>query len=136
MKIFGAFAVAAAAVALTGCAAMFHGTSQQVHIRSTVPGTEIYVNEALIGKDFGVTTFKKSENYTIFARKAGCTEAAVSASKSFDPLTLLGILLDYGIFTILIIDGAATGAWQQFDQTAYIIDPRCSDQPAPVSAPS
>src|SRR5262245_23180132 len=136
MKILGAFAVAAAAAALTGCAAMFHGTTQQVSIRSNVPGTELYVNEGMIGKDYGFATFKKSENYTITARKAGCTETAVPASKSFDPVTLLGILIDYGIFTVLIIDGAATGAWQQFDQTAYIIDPRCADAPAPVSAPS
>ncbi|UVS61353.1 MULTISPECIES: hypothetical protein [Nitrosomonas] len=48
------------------------------------------------------------------------------ASKSFDATTLLGIWLDFGIITVLMIDGAATGAWKKFDQTSYIIDPQCS----------
>lgn len=43
----------------SGCAAMFHGSTQQVAVRSNVPGTELYVNEAFVGKDNGVTTFQK-----------------------------------------------------------------------------
>jgi len=105
---------------------MFHGSTQQVAVRSNVPGTELFVNEAYVGKESGVTSFQKSKNYMITARKAGCTDTTVPASKSFDAITLLGILIDFGIFTVLIIDGAATGAWQQFDQTSYVIDPRCA----------
>jgi len=111
---------------LSGCAAMFHGSTQQVAVRSNVQGTELFVNEAYVGKDNGVTTFQKSKNYMITARKAGCTDTTVPASKSFDAITLLGILIDFGIISILLIDGAATGAWQQFDQTSYVIDPRCA----------
>lgn len=111
---------------LSGCAAMFHGSTQQVAIRSNVPGTELFVNEAYVGKDNGVTTFQKSKNYMVTARKAGCTDTTIPASKSFDAITLLGILIDFGIISILLIDGAATGAWQQFDQTSYVIDPRCA----------
>ena len=111
---------------LSGCAAMFHGTTQQVSVRSNVPGTELFVNEAYIGKDNGVTTFQKRKNYMITARKAGCTDTTVPASKSFDAITLLGLFIDYGIISILLIDGAATGAWQEFDQTSYVIDPRCA----------
>lgn len=62
----------------------------------------------------------------ITARKAGCDATTVPASKSFDAITLLGILIDLGIFTVLLIDGAATGAWQQFDQSSYVVDPRCA----------
>ncbi len=111
---------------LTGCAAMFHGSTQQVAIRSNVPGTELFVNEAYVGKDSGVTTFHKNKSYMITARKAGCTDTSLPASKSFDAITLLGILIDFGIVSVLIIDGAATGAWQQFDQTSYVLDPRCT----------
>jgi hypothetical protein len=111
---------------LSGCAAMFHGTTQQIAVRSNVPGTEIFVNEAYVGKDNGVTTFQKNKNYMITARKSGCTDTTIPASKSFDAITLLGVLLDWGILSILIVDGAATGAWQQFDQTSYVLDPRCS----------
>lgn len=111
---------------LSGCATMFHGSTQQVAIRSNEPGTELFVNEAYVGKDSGVTTFNKNENYVITARKKGCTDTTVPVSKSFDGITLLGVLIDLGIVSILIVDGAATGAWQQFDQTSYVIDPRCS----------
>ena len=120
-----ALAVSASLSFLSGCAAMFHGTTQQVSVRSNVPGTELYVNEGFLGKDNGITTFHKNQNYVITARKQGCTDATVPVAKSFDGITLLGILLDFGIITVLIIDGGATGAWQQFPQTNYVVDPHC-----------
>ena len=113
-------------MSMSGCAAMFHGSTQQVAVRSNVPGTELFVNEAYVGKDNGVTTFQKKNNYMITARKAGCTDTTVPAPKSFDAITLLGVLIDFGIVSVLLIDGAATGAWQQFDQTSFVVDPRCS----------
>ena len=112
-------------MSLSGCAAMFHGSTQQVAMRSNVPGTELFVNEAYVGKDNGVTTFQKSKSYTITARKAGCTDVNVPVSKSFDAITLLGVFIDFGLVSVLLIDGAATGAWQQFDQTSFVVDPRC-----------
>lgn len=121
--------IASAAIlsaSFSGCAAMFHGSTQQVAVRSNVPGTELYVNEAFVGKDNGVTTFQKRNNYMITARKAGCTDTTVPAPKSFDAITLLGVLLDFGLVSVLLIDGAATGAWQQFDQTSFVVDPRCN----------
>ncbi len=128
MKKYFAVAVVAsmASSSLTGCAAMFHGSTQQVAIRSNVSGTELFSNEAYVGKDNGVTTFHKDKNYMITARKPGCTDTTVPASKSFDATTLLGVFLDFGIISVLVVDGAATGAWQQFDQTSYVLDPRCA----------
>lgn len=108
-----------------GCAAMFHGTSQQVAIRSNHPDASLYVNEAYVGKGNAVTSFKKSQSYTITVRKEGCEAVTTPVSKSFDAVTLLGILIDLGIISILVVDGAATGAWSQFDQTAYVLDPQC-----------
>lgn len=111
---------------LSGCASMFHGSTQQVAIRSNIKGVDLFVNEAYIGTDSGVTTFHKNKNYTITVRKQGCTDSSVPVSKSFDAITLLGIFIDWGIVTVLLVDGAATGAWQQFDQTSFVVDPRCS----------
>lgn len=113
-------------VSTAGCAAMFHGTSQQIHIRSNQSDAKLYVNEAYVGQGNAVTTFKKRKKYTITAKKEGCRDGTAIPTKSFDAITLLGILIDYGIITILIIDGAATGAWQQFDQTSFVVDPICS----------
>ena len=113
-------------MSMSACSARCRGSSQQVEVRSKVPGTELFVNEAYVGKDNGVTTFQKKNNYMITARKAGCTDTTVPAPKSFDAITLLGVLIDFGIVSVLLIDGAATGAWQQFDQTSFVVDPRCS----------
>ena len=110
---------------ITSCAAIFNGTSSPVAVRSNEEGTKLYVNEAYIGKNSGVTVLKKKRNYTIIARKEGCSDTSIPVVKSFDPTTLLGLLIDFGIITVLLIDGAATGAWQNFDQTSYVVDPVC-----------
>lgn len=123
-------------IAVTGCAAMFHGTTQQINIRSNMDDAKLYVNEAYVGKGNAVTTFHKNKNYTITARKEGYRDTTVFATKSFDAVTLLGILLDWGIISILIIDGAATGAWQQFDQTSYVVTPEDPSTPVKVTVPS
>ncbi len=121
-----ALPLAAAFAMNTGCATMFHGATQQVAIRSNMPDADIYVNEAYVGRGSGVTTFKKSSNYMITVRKDGCQAAMVPASKSFDAVTLLGLFIDFGIVSILVVDGAATGAWSQFDQTSFVVDPSCA----------
>ena len=113
-------------VSTSGCATMFNGSSQVMSIRSTMNDAKLYVNESYIGQGNGTETFRKKGQYTITARKEGCRDTSVVASKSFDPTTLLGILIDWGIISILIVDGAATGAWQHFNKTSYLIDPDCS----------
>jgi hypothetical protein len=114
---------------LSGCASMFNGESQQVAIRSNQPDVDLYVNEAFIGRGNGITTFKKKDEYVITARKEGCMPVSIPASKSFDATTLLGVFIDFGIISILAIDGAGTGAWRKFDQTSYVIDPQCDKTP-------
>lgn len=113
------------AVTTVGCATMFHGATQMVSIRSNYDDAKLYVNEAYIGRGSGVTTFHKNKNYTIVARKEGCSDGVAIPTKSFDAVTLLGILIDFGIISILVVDGACTGAWAQFDQTSFVVDPQC-----------
>ncbi len=43
----------------SSCAAMFNGTTSQVSLRSNEDNAELYVNEAFIGKNSGVTVLKK-----------------------------------------------------------------------------
>ena len=112
-------------VFLGGCATMLHGPTQQVAIRSNLDDVKLYVNEQYIGKGSGVTTFKKNKEYSITARKDGCEAVTIPVSKSFDATTLLGLFVDFGVITILVVDGMGTGAWQQFDQTTFVVDPKC-----------
>ncbi|EJL6481878.1 PEGA domain-containing protein [Vibrio cholerae] len=111
---------------LSGCAAMFHGTSQQVSIRSQNPSAKIYVNEAYLGNGNVITAFKKNQNYTIRVEEDNCHSVTIPVTKSLDATTLLGIFIDFGIVSILVVDGLGTGAWQQFDQTSYIVNANCS----------
>ena len=110
---------------LVGCATMFNGSSQQIEIQSNISGTELYVNETYVGNNRSVVVFEKKRDYVITARKTGCADASVAAAKSFDATTLLGILVDWGLISILIVDGVSTGAWQEFEQTSYVLDPVC-----------
>jgi hypothetical protein len=109
----------------SGCATIFNGASQTVNIRSNDTEAKLYVNEEYMGKNQAAYTFKKKENYVIKAEKNGCKTTSITPQKTFDPTTLLGVLLDWGIISILVVDGAATGAWQKFEKTSYVIDPDC-----------
>lgn len=104
---------------------MFNGSTQTVNIRSNDELAKLYVNEEYMGQRNTVYTFKKKENYVIKAEKQGCQTNTVTPQKTFDPTTLLGIFLDWGLISILVVDGAATGAWQKFSQTSYVVDPNC-----------
>ncbi len=129
MAIFKRLSAVVAAVALfanVACAAMFHGTTQQIMLRSNDPDAELFVNETSVGKGNAVAVFKKNQDYVITVKKEGCEPFSIPAAKSFDPVTLLGVLIDFGVISVLVVDGAATGAWSQFDQTTYVIDPRCA----------
>ena len=110
---------------LNGCASMFNGTSQQVSIRSKSPDAKIYVNETLLGEGNVITSFKKNKEYTIRVEKENCQSVSIPVSKSFDPTTLLGVFIDWGIVSILVVDGVATGAWKKFDQENYIVNANC-----------
>ena len=125
MKMVKGLVVAAAAISITGCAAMFNGASEQAYIRSNDADAKIYLNEAFLGKGSAVTVLKKKEDYTIRVEKDGCTASTYPVTKSFDATTLLGVLIDFGVVTVLLVDGLATGAWQDFDQTSFVVDPSC-----------
>ncbi|NRD73831.1 PEGA domain-containing protein [Shewanella sp. VB17] len=110
---------------ISGCSSMFNGTTQTVNIRTNEEGAKLYVNEQYMGQDSATYTFKKKDNYVLRVEKEGCQSNSLKPEKAFDPTTLLGIFIDYGIVSILLIDGAATGAWQEFEQTNYVLDPIC-----------
>lgn len=111
---------------LTGCATIFNGSSDQIAVRSNEPGTRIFIDEMEVGMDNAIHSVSKKGNHTIRVSKAGCADAQVPIKYSFDATSLLGILLDFGIVSMLLVDGAGTGAISKADQTSYIITPNCS----------
>lgn len=113
---------------VSGCAAMFHGTKETIHVRSEEPATSFFVNNREIGKGTSaVTTLPKKDlrSTVLRAEKKNCHTKSSPIETSFDAVTLLGIFWDFGIISILVIDWAATGAVTQAAQTDYILTPEC-----------
>lgn len=122
--------VTAIAFLTAGCATVFHGTSETIHVRSEVPETTFYAGAQQIGKGTSaVTTIEKKslKKTTLRAEKPNCIAKTTPLMTSFDGITLLGILLDFGLISILVVDGAATGAWTHAARTDYILTPECPE---------
>ncbi len=121
------------AVQTSGCAYLFHGTSDQITINSPDPNAEIYLNDQLIGRGNASATVDRGKEYEIAAKEKGCEPATARTGDKFDPVSLLGIFIDAGIVSILIIDMAATdAAWKTYP-LSYSVNPTC---PIPASAPA
>jgi len=116
-------------VFLNSCATMFHGTKETIHIRSDKPNTIFFAGEQEIGRgSSAVTTIskKKLSKTTLRAESKGCTTKTVPIETKFDGISLLGLLLDFGIISILVVDLGATGAVREAAQTDYVLTPECS----------
>jgi len=113
---------------VTGCATIFHGESETIHVRSEEADTLFFANERDIGKGTtAVTSLPKKglSKAVLRAEKAGCGTKSVPIPTEFDALSLLGILIDFGLISILVVDWAATGAVNKASQTDYVLTPEC-----------
>ena len=107
---------------------MFHGTTDTIHVRSEEQDTRFFINNRDIGKGTTTVTLinkKDLHSAVLRAEKNGCNTKTYPVQTQFDGITLLGILLDFGIISILLVDWAATGATTKAAQTDYILTPEC-----------
>lgn len=110
-----------------GCASMFSGTTQNILVRSEVKGTKIYYNNEEIGTDSASVQISKKnlKNAVLMAKKTGCSDSQTFIPTKFDATTLLGLLLDFGIISILVIDVGVTGAFSEAERTSFLLNPNC-----------
>jgi uncharacterized protein YceK len=130
------------AVFMSGCASIFHGTKETIYVRSNEPDTTFYANNREIGKgNNAIVTIPKNklDSTKLRAEKAGCTEKTTALETEFDATTLLGILIDYGLISILVVDLGINGATHRVAQNDYILTPECAtasqklmQQPSPA----
>jgi len=114
---------------LQGCAAIFTGTSEQISLRSNVANTEFIVNGRTVGKGTSaMATIKRKDlkQTVLIAQKEGCADATGSIETAFNGHTLWGLFWDLGLISILVVDGAATGAWTKAADRNYFLEPNCS----------
>jgi len=110
---------------LTGCAAMFHGTNDEVIVTSGDPDAKLYMDATYLGKGSGTAIVKRNTVHTVFARKKDCADGIAQTQTSFDAVSLLGILIDSGLISMLVVDWAATGAMWKTDPLHYNVTPNC-----------
>ena len=121
-------------IILSGCASIFHGTTQTIHVRSEEPETKLYLNDVELGitgsqkGTYAVTSIPKKDlkKAVLKATKQDCAPVLSKIETRFDGISLLGILLDYGLISILVVDWAMTGAVTEAARTDYVLTPNCS----------
>jgi uncharacterized protein YceK len=127
------------AVFMSGCASIFHGTTDTIYVRSNEPDTTFYANNREIGKGTtGVVIVHKKDldNTQLRAEKMGCNTKSTPIESKFDATTLLGILIDWGIISILLIDWAINGAVERAAQTDFVLTPDCQKGSTPSQTPN
>jgi hypothetical protein len=118
--------IAVTCLLLNSCASMFSGTKETIHVRSNLPNTVFYANERELGRGSSATftlSKKKLSSTTLRAEKKGYNTKTVPIETSFDAVCLLGILIDWGVFSIICVDWLGTGAVTKAAQTDYVLTP-------------
>ncbi|MBT9496558.1 MAG: PEGA domain-containing protein [Zoogloea oleivorans] len=116
-------ALIATSLALSGCASIIKGNSDNITVNSLEKGSVIYVDGAARGVDTAMVNIKKGKPHTLRVEKEGCKAVTGESGEAFEPVSLLGILLDFGILTIPI-DMISGAAWK-VDPTTYTMTPIC-----------
>jgi hypothetical protein len=112
---------------IASCASVLNGTKETIYLTSQVPGTKLYVNKTLVGTDEAkVSISKKRLHQTkLLAKKEGCSDTTVDIETRFDRTSLLGLLLDLGIVSILIVDWGIYGSVREAAKVNLVINPIC-----------
>jgi hypothetical protein len=116
----------------SGCATIFRGSSDSITVSSDQADAKIYVDGQFIGDGTGIVSVSKRGDHTIKVTKPGCKDRVIQTQSSFDPTTLLGLFLDFGLISILVVDGLATGNWMKVSPTYYAVTPDCPAKSASV----
>lgn len=109
----------------SGCATILHGTEQAIQIRSKDPAAQIFVDEKYLGTGEATAWLPKAGHPKIVVKKAGCQSAELVIPKKVDNWSFLGIAIDLGLISILVVDWAITGAVHQFSPTKFTLNPQC-----------
>ncbi len=110
-------------IALTGCASMFSGNTDEININSANPDTLVYVNGKLIGRGNVTTTVARGEKHEIRAAAAGCESTVQTTGLGFDATSLVGCLIDFCVISVPL-DFAIGGA-RKVSPRSYSVQPVC-----------
>lgn len=110
------------ALALSGCATIFKGSTEEVSFSSDQPDTKVYINGQFMGKAPVEIKLQSKKTYTVEFRKDGYESKTVLLPNSVGAGWIILDVLALG-FVPLIVD-AATGNWfhLETDQVAAALE--------------
>jgi len=122
------------AIFSTGCAAMLKGTKDDVVFQAgDGHPTSFAINGVPVAGGAEVPTAmasvktKGNTRATVTATREGCAPVTVPLQTSFAPVSLWGIVWDFGLISMGLIDGAATGAAVRTDPV-QVVTPVCAKE--------
>lgn len=127
-RLFPLLALTSLSVFGPGCAAILTGTKDTLTLSSGEPDTEFYVDGRPVGKGSSAVTQvprKGNADTVLTARKDGCSDVDVPLPVTFNGHTLWGVFWDFGLVSILLVDGLATGSWTKAAQDMIYVSPDC-----------
>lgn len=112
-----------------GCATIIHGSTDEIEIKVDKPGAKVFINDVIIGTTTQDQTLKaeipKRGNILLSIKHEGCKSEEYKVKRVIDPVTFLGLLIDGGIFSILVVDILGTNAFVKAEQTYFEYELEC-----------
>lgn len=103
------------AVNLSGCAAMFTGTTSNINVTSTPSGADCDLTGHGVHTPGNVVLPKSSSDVTVNCQKEGYEVGSSKIASSFNTTSLVNILTGYGLVIGFIVDFATGAAWEYAD---------------------
>ncbi len=122
---------------LTGCATIYRGPVDSIFLNSREPGTEIRVNDVIIGTDSALANLPKKGDHIVRGVKSGCQTTEVLVKKEFDPVSLFNFVAGVGSNALVagsflpvsigavLVDYWGTGALMMGTNANLDVTPKC-----------
>jgi hypothetical protein len=109
---------------LTGCASMFSGSQQDLTIK-THNQAEIFINDRFVGTGYVSRPVARDQAHKVQVVLGKCQQTFTTQAK-FNKLTLLGLFLDAGLFSIPT-DFMTGAAWRVYPDKIKM-QPSCNEK--------
>lgn len=112
-----------------GCATIINGSTEAIEIQVDRPHSKVSINGVLVGVSEEGQLLKaeipKKGEMLITVENEFCKPENYYVERKIDPVTFLGILIDGGIFSILVVDIFGTNAFMKADKTNFNFSLHC-----------
>lgn len=131
LKTFINLTVLFTLILTSSCATILSGTTETIYVKSDIPGTHLYLDTTQIALDEGSIEVSKKRLQKIHIRavKDGCQTTSMPIETQFNKYSLLGLFLDLGVISILVVDWGIYGATREAKKLNYVLSPICAGTP-------